>query len=291
LGLSVFWKKSWRKAVSLSIALGSFLASAWNLVLGYRFHIRGDLSVSRFGNALGGTFGQPNFLAGYLLVTLPFILLKLDQSQKRAKLFWFLVLTCQLFALILTLSRAAYVGATFVLLGWLVLRRTKGSWWGKKMVAVSAALMIIVFATVAFLPRQMEIRPDLVEQRTRERILAKGLKAFMKRPLLGWGWANFDYAFEATDWPKKLTIDVYVDKAHSSFIEILVTLGVSGFLVYVMMLKRIFQKLYFSDETDWWRQSLFLAFLVLVFHSQTNIVSIGEEALFWLILGIVGAEA
>jgi len=70
--LNLFWEKSWEKSLFLAISLGCFLTSLWTVGLGFRFHILKDYSIYHFGNALGGTFGQPNFLAGYLLVCLPF---------------------------------------------------------------------------------------------------------------------------------------------------------------------------------------------------------------------------
>jgi len=118
-----------------------------------------------------------------------------------------------------------------------------------------------------------------LQAESRERIVVKGLLAFSKKPLLGWGWANFDHAFESVDWPMKLDSDVYVDKAHSNLLEILVTAGILGFIIYLLI---IFRTLILLFD----KKVFFLTFLLFLFHSQTNVISINEEMMFWLILAI-----
>ena len=134
----------------------------------------------------------------------------------------------------------------------------------------------------------------------RERIFQKAGMAFVQRPVLGWGVANFDYAFQSNDWPIKYNNDVYVDKAHSTVVEnfvTLVVLGGLGFLgliivtlVQLVKLVKSFDKFRTSlDQFDYFNSMLLIIFILNLFHSQTNVISINEEIVFWIAGGIVAS--
>lgn len=90
-------------------------------------------------------------------------------------------------------------------------------------------------------------------------------------------------AVESVSWPVKAFPDVYVDKAHSNLLEILVTTGIFGFLIFLAIIFRALDQLF-------GKKVLLVVFLLFLFHSQTNVISINEELIFWLILGIVGSQ-
>lgn len=87
----------------------------------------GYLNTSRFAS----TLGQPNFFGHYLILVLPFSLYALIFMAKRFWLRFFisLAILAQLFCLIFTYSRAAWLGflgsIALLLLAWLVSRRFK----------------------------------------------------------------------------------------------------------------------------------------------------------------------
>lgn len=123
----------------------------------------------------------------------------------------------------------------------------------------------------------------------RERIYRKVFIGALKRPVFGWGWANVDYAFESNDWPIKVYHDVYVDKAHSEILEVLVTTGIPGLLIYLSLLIIFVKELivkYKKSRDKLWNFTLISGVVLYLFHSQTNVISIMEEIVFWLILGI-----
>lgn len=268
--ISQFWQDSWAKSVAVSLSLSNFLISLWSVFLGLRFH---------FSGPVGATFGQPNFLAGYLLVCLPFLAFLIAETKnKKEKIFWWLVLVFQLMEIFLTLSRAGIAGIFLFGAGWFLLKRKRGL--GFLGVLVIFGILGLYFV---FPPKESEFMPG-----GRERIFRKGIIAFTKRPILGWGWANFDYAFESATWPIKFNQDVYVDKAHSNLLEVLVTTGLVGFTIYLLMIIWIIREIRVIREP--WRRTILMSFLLFLFHSQTNVISINEELIFWLILGIAGGE-
>src|SRR3989344_3471603 len=123
---------------------------------------------------------------------------------------------------------------------------------------------------------------------SRERILMRGVNAFTQKPFTGWGWANFDYAFRSVDWPIRYEHDIYVDKAHGVLLEFLVTTGIFGLLAYLAILIRFFLRFLRENTVSYYT---FLSLLLFVIHSQTNIISISEELIFWILLGIVASQA
>lgn len=275
--LNIFWENSWKKGLSISIGLGAFLTSIWAVVLGLRLHLLGDLSVYRFGQAIGVTFGQPNFFGGYLLVVLPFSFWLLGQSRSKVRWFWLTAIVCQMIAIFLTFSWGAILGLILLFTAKRLLQKQQIT---KKEKIFLAIFTLVLLAAIFLVWRPARFNEHFPESRTR--IIAHGTLAFLKRPLLGWGWANFDYAFEAVEWPIKFTPDVYVDRAHSNLLEVLVTTGAAGLGVYLAIIILTLKK-------TWHDKTFFLVLLLFLFHSQTNVISIGEELIFWLVLGIANS--
>ena len=102
----------------------------------------------------------------------------------------------------------------------------------KKLVSIIAILSFVLLFFLYF--KQAKSLGFVAEGR--ERIIRKILLGVAKKPIIGWGWANVDYAFEEGIWPIKLEHEVYVDKAHSMFLEILTTTGIIGLSVYIFLL-------------------------------------------------------
>jgi O-antigen ligase len=124
---------------------------------------------------------------------------------------------------------------------------------------------------------------------SRERIFQNVIRGAVKKPVLGYGWANVDYAFNAGNWPIKFVNDVYVDKAHSEILEVLVTTGVPGLTIYLSVLYIFVKTLivkYQKSKDKIWNFTLLSIVILYLFHSQTNVISICEEIIFWLVLGI-----
>lgn len=286
--LILFWRPSWQRPTVVAISTGSILISLLSLFLTMRLYILGDASIPNWDGAIGGTFGQPKFLAGYLLVTLPFLAYL---GNRR-------VLFLQSCAIIFTFAASAALGILLFWAGWLFLGK------GRIVRRVLIPVVLILAITVGiFLVWQNKPKFPLnststeftVHPQSRERIIVKGINGFLQKPVLGWGFANFDYAFNSTVWPLKLGKlgnDVYVDKAHSTFLEALVTTGAIGLGSYLLIIGWVFWRLVKNRNKDKkWYKALFLVFLLYIFHAQTNVISIGEELFFWLVLGIVGSEA
>jgi len=270
--LVLFWENSWWRPTIVALTLGSFSTALWAI----------SSAIKHWGFPVAVSFGNPNFLAGYLLVCLPFTAYLVSKSiTKKGGVFWWVVLCCQAIALFLTLSMGGILGLLFFCLSWLSLNKSNvlKRWFGFSLLGI--VLFSALLSALVFYQRDQPDKRKVFLPESRERIFIKGILAFETKPIIGWGWANFDHAFEATPWPFKVRFDVYVDKAHSGLLEVLVTTGILGLIAYLGIILRVLWRLYRQKQ-----KILILVFLLFLFHSQTNVISVAEELVFWLIIGI-----
>jgi O-antigen ligase len=225
-----------------------------------------------WGGALGAGFGNPNLYAGYGLVTLPFVWFVVSKSRRR-----YLLLGICVFGIWVTKSVAGVAGsflmATYYLMGL------------KGFVRYAVPVFFIGIALVGynFYESQGGIERNIIVAESRRRIFEKGLRGAFARPLAGWGVANFDYAFDSVDWPVRYVDDIYVDNAHSKVFSVFVETGVVGLVLYIFAVSlgafRIVRK-----RSDGLKSAALLSLLIYLVQSQTNIVSVAEDAVFWILM-------
>lgn len=276
--IAFFFEDKWKNKTILSIVLGSLSVSIFTNYLGIQIYIIGDDAYNLWNGAVGATFGQPNYLAGYLLVTFPFTYWKWKENRYFK---WLLALISQVFAILLTLSWAAAMGIFIFLIAKILLeQKLKKKLWFFTLLSLSLVTVIGLY----FYSNQS----DQFVAESRTRIVHKLLISISNRPILGWGWTNVDYAFKDAIWPVKFDHDVYLDKAHSHILEVATTTGISGLSIYLYLLYYVSRKLYrqikVESQTEWYKL-LMLVWILVLFHSQTNVVSIAQDTIFWLIVG------
>ncbi|MEM2145782.1 MAG: O-antigen ligase family protein [Candidatus Jordarchaeaceae archaeon] len=281
LVITIFISKKLIRQTIIFFTYSSLLLSIWATINAAFYFVIHKPIIPAWDGAIGINFGNPNFLAGYLVVTLPFLSYLTDTKILTKKLA-FVSFSIQLSAILLTLSKSGVLMIFIFFFLWSLL--IKRRFWLSIFLFLLAYLFLFIFSIQFFKPADPN-NPTLVVAEGRERIIRKGLTAFTKRPVWGWGWSNFDYAFESVDWPVKFVNDVYVDKAHSHFLEILVTTGLFGLFLYLAIVLKVISNLIRKEGTD---KYLLLAFLLFIAHSQTNIISISEEIIFWIIASFSG---
>ena len=271
--VSYFWKEEFKKAISLTLFTSSALLSFVTLI---------QILRHKFGLGAAVTFGNPVFLAGYLSVAFPFSFYLFKLTNKKIYLIGLVV---QLLAVVLIGAVSSILTLIIFAILYLLFfqKRTK------RFVLISILLGIFSFLFF-FWSRNyyLENSKSLIAE-GRVRIFQNILRGFVKRPILGYGWANIDYAFEMGSWPMKFNDDVYVDKAHSQLLEILVTCGIPGLIIYLSFIFFLIRELltkYKKSGDKFWNFTLLSGVILYFFHSQTNVISISEEMIFWLILGL-----
>lgn len=237
--------------------------------------------LALWDGAVGLTFGNPNFLAGYLVVTYPAIVYFANMLHKQYTFFTVHFLSLlPLVAVGLTASRAALLCLGFF---WVTL-------WAKSMHTKSAQMMqrfliigLVVTAGVWF---KMDTHDPtiLFAAESRERIVRKMLDGWKDSPWLGYGWANAQKAFEGGVWPYVVRFDVHVDKAHSTLLEYLTTTGIIGLVGYLLLLRIVILRL--KQKSNTITGNIFWGmFLMYILYAQTNVLSISTEVIFTLMVG------
>jgi len=287
--VSLFWKNTWRNGLIKSIVIGSVGVSMWACVNGFILYVLKDSSVQNWQGAIGVSFGQPNFLTGYLLVTLPFIIYMIRKNKGRIKGVCITFLLLIIIAIGLTLSWAGLF--CLLLLVFYFILKLRLNKIGKIIFVITLLFSFIACICVYSFFRNKDF---IAESRTR--IYMRSMIGVVRRPFLGWGWANADSAINSSVWPLPITFDVYVDKAHSHVLEVLVTSGIFGLLIYILIIVRVywilirlFQRSSHANERLWY-ETWILVFSLFIIHSQTNVISINQEIFFWLTAGIAGYE-
>lgn len=268
-----------KQQIARAIWSGGLVVSCLAILEWYTGTFFGFSSGGWSDHAVGATFGQPNFLGGYLAVTLGFGIYLLSQTSK---LWQKIIVLVSIVTVLLGIGTTQSWGAIITVVVVFV------SWWGltKKSLIKLVLVVMGIAGSVGITWYQLQHWQADVYPDSRLRIVRQLLVAWQQRPLLGWGWANVDYAFESNSWPIDFQHDVYVDKAHSTLLEVLVTTGLVGMLIYLIMIGVIGRKYYQKANKDAWAQTLFVVLIAYIIHSQTNVISIGEEFIFWTILGV-----
>lgn len=226
--------------------------------------------VYTFNGRAAGTFGNPNFAAGFLALSFPYLI----YHPKIKPIFKIIMTPIFLAALLFTQSRSGLLAFLTVLL-LLLIRKYK---YGLALIIPIIILSLILIFKI--IPRFSPFNNQLV-------IWQKSLVAISKKPWFGWGVERFDVAFYKSLIPNK-DFDLYhirVDKAHNEILEYAVTGGITTMIVYLLLVITCIKNLLKQKQTLWYWTNLsaLAAYLVL---SQLNVLNITEYIFFYLILAV-----
>lgn len=239
--------------------------------------------ASAWEGNIGVTFGQPNFLAGYLLLTLPIGLHELIHANTiKERVFHILLIILTGLLLFVTDSQGALLGVPLTGLVFFFLFHKKMLW----------AVLTVLLCITIFVSANLYLQRETPSPESRTRLYYTLGAAILDKPVFGWGYAQVSTAFKANPWLVERQHDVYVDKAHSHFLETFVTLGTVGGFVYLGFIGYV---LLFARtrilSSPWKTHSTYIVLscmlLVFLYHAQTNVLSINEEVYFWILVGIL----
>ena len=276
--VSYFWQEKYKETISLTFFASSLILCVLTFT---------EIVTRKFGLGTAATFGNPVFLAGYLVCSLPFYYYFLENINLHK--IWKIILSVFPVLTIVLTEVSGAIAIMAVYLGFETARKVDRKY--------RFLLLVIGFAVstaVACLWLKDFSREKFMSPQGRDRIYHRVFAGTLKKPVFGWGWANVDYAFESNYWPLKVYHDIYVDKAHSGLLEIMATTGIPGLSIYLYFLYVFYKELivkYKKSGGKLWSFTLLSAALLYLFHSQTNVISIMEEIIFWLVVGIVLSRA
>ena len=233
------------------------------------------LSVLAITKGVGGwsVFGNPNFLAGYLVTIFPAYF-----SFRRGGLMKLIILIILLHHTALLFTQS-WVGVILVVGYWIWRVRHRS----KLVYPLIITLVGCLVVAVSIFGKQAAdslVASNHYHADSRARVYLKMVLGGVRRPWLGYGVANADYAFEAIDWPMKFGSDIYVDKAHGSLLEVFVTSGLVGLAAYLALIGYVFCRALRS------RGEVGAILLLSFLFAQTNIISVSQEVVFWVLAGL-----
>src|SRR3990172_6424700 len=247
--LSVFFKteQDWRRFFAVT-------ASA-SLFVGFHALLQkaGIFESVQGGDRVGGTIGNPAFLASYLLLVLPFFLaLMIHSREKWLKFFWIAGFFFQLLIIFFSGTRSTFLGIAAGIFAWLILflaisSRESGLVRWRRAGAAVLVFFLIFAASIFFFRENIARYSDrlvflssgkLLEDKTvraRLNLWNISFEAFGERPWLGYGQDNFEYAYNEFYRAEMYDQEPYFDRAHNVFFDWLISSGIFGLLAYLLV--------------------------------------------------------
>jgi len=291
----------WQKAITLSLAVAipTAITSAYGILqrLGLDF-LTWEADIFENWRAFS-TNGNPVSLGGFLVFALPISLgAALLCQRKWQKIAGFSAFVLGSLCLYATNSQGAWFGAvlSMVVLSYFVGVIKNHKW--LKVASALVVLAIIIFVTVLFIQRSSLIFEGA--NQTRLLIYNVAWRAFLAKPIFGWGFDNFHLAiqrFVDSSYTSAMPPDMITDKAHNVFLEMLVTTGIVGALLYFFLIAfsmyQGFKNLQRYPYPDNHIVALWISGAVGYFaYMATGITDLVGLPLFWITLGfLVGPPA
>lgn len=302
-------KEQWLKFLDLTILIGVLSAV-------YGFGQKTDIKffVGSGGRArIFGTLGNPALFAGYQILTL-FLAITFyfrNDNGRNKKLFYAGFAITNIIAVLMTAVRGSLLAIVVGLLCFLLLRflfygshRAKKAFiWLVVSGILFAAFSLLFFHDSKFVQqspywrRLTDISPTTFTVKTRFWAWEAGLKGWADGPryvLLGYGPENFNIPFSKYFNPKFFTgpgAETLFDRAHNMFVEILVTMGLLGFLAYAGIFVVIFKTLWrlAKQHPDGRIYGIGLISLILAYivHNSFIFDTSANFIIFFIILGFI----
>ncbi|HTY39628.1 MAG TPA: O-antigen ligase family protein, partial [Candidatus Paceibacterota bacterium] len=309
LGDGFPWKKYLRVSFCVSVitAIGAAIQPwSWQFFLD-------QSGVTRPGSF----FGNPTFLAAYLLFNIFFGLwFAFEAWTERARAWAALYVglsAFEVYIIFLTQTRGALLGLAAGAGAWLLAQAFGGSrapvFAARSPRFLAAACLIVLllgfggFWATRHLPFWQNVPGvrrltglTLQSADIQARLIALDIawKSFEARPFLGYGFENFKYPFDTYYEPKLLRSgfsETYFDKPHNILVEYAVVGGVVGLLAYLAMLSVVAWTLARAARLRAFRPFGFAMFTAYIVQNIFVFDTFGGLLAWFLLLGYIGAEA
>jgi O-antigen ligase len=193
-----------------------------------------------FYNRAFGIFGNPNYLAVFLISSIPFFGLILNNKSRLIKIFSLAGLIITLSSLFLTGCRSAWIALIVsLLITGLIIAIQKKRYKLLLLAITTIFITICVFTFQQFqntpsLSRLSLTKNNLGSLTTRLYLQKSGLQLFKEHPLIGSGQDTIAGRIEPYLPEYLKSNDVfYIDRTHNEFLDILIMQGLLGFIAYI----------------------------------------------------------
>jgi len=246
------------------------------------------------------TFGQPNFLASWLLLVIPLsVYFIFKYKQKLLKFFFFLIFLAQLACLFFTSSRGGLVALILTIFLYIIYLvffvRLKSI--QKYFICFGLLLVMIcsLWGLNYFLPGRITSLLDMStgSQAARINFFQAAADAIIKKPLFGYGLENGGEVFISyyqSDWGVFGGVSSTTDKAHNLILDTILSSGYWGLVCYSILYYFFFRLAYKNIiEKKMIAQSLVLLLggAAYLFSLMFSFSIVAGELYFWLFLGLL----
>ena len=259
-------------------------------------------------NYLSGSFGNNIFLAVYSMLHLFLAgFLFFEEKKKLNKIIVLAILFFNLFIMLKASSRGALVGLGAGLFVFLLFKVFTFRSLRPKIIVLSLLFILIagfVLLNLASLQKASWLgkTPYFIQRLSSifkgdwSRTTAWGiaLQGFKERPLLGWGWENFNIPFNLHFHPHYLSYgpaNTWFDRSHNEILDILCLTGILGLAAYLALFFSIFYL--FKKSSGGKKNSLLFLFLLLIAYFVQNLFVFdtpGPLIVFFFSLGLFYRE-
>lgn len=293
LGLRFLKEITLKNALDIMLVAAA-LSSAYAIFqnLGYEFIWYFNIG-KEFGSYSYSTFGNPNFISSFILLSLPIgIVFLLLTKNKYAKIYYFIIdLLCAV-TLAVTYARSSLLGvfcALFIL--FIFAPGRKILFKNKKIIFSFVGILLILFlcwparkdeynksqdiyqATESFFsnPKNLtlNVSEKALKQSYHQRLMAWtcGIENFKQKPLLGNGWGSWQLKYAPCQgelvlkYPPLNNLMTQSNSAHNVLIEILSNSGALGLLCYLIFICLVFWgfRKYYKEEKNIENKLFYLA--------------------------------
>ncbi|MFA6994892.1 MAG: O-antigen ligase family protein [Patescibacteria group bacterium] len=246
------------------------------------------------------TFGQPNFLASWLLLVIPLSLyLFLISRRVLTKFACLLMFSVQLIALFLTGSRGGLLALLFVSALFLIYLLSRASWSRFRKYLVILFFVILSFSSLWVLDYYSHGRVRQLadfsqgSSGVRLNIYQAASEAIKARPLWGYGLENEGDIFikyYLPDWGVYGNVGQSADRAHNLILDILLSTGVYGLILFSLYYYFFFNLVRDNLKNNWQRSltlALGLGAIGYLISLLFNFTVVAAEVYFWLFLALL----
>jgi O-antigen ligase len=263
------YAREWMKTVAIVGTISSVIVMVQYLQI-YLFHI----PILSYAGRPIGTFGNPNFAAGYL--ALSYVFAYVVSPTRKYKI----VATLVFGTAILCTASLSGIGSFLAvfLVHWL------SKQWKKMFITIVLALVVSSGMYVAYSQRT----PSSFDRRSV--IWGKAVQATLAKPIIGWGPENFAQAFNTYIREEELhLLHIRIDKAHNEQLEVSVAGGLIGLGLYGALMILLFKHAItlYSRSQDPFLLAICVGFVV---YGSFNVISISQYILYFFSIGIAGQK-
>lgn len=276
---------------SWAVVASALAVSILALVQFISLYFLGNLDQLLYSGRVISTFGQPNFLASFLVMSLPFFWYLQLTSKGIKKYLTILAGSLVILATILTFSRSSWLALLLLIIIW-------GLYHWRMFLGLLIGL-ILLYALLANLFPLLVFREwsrfqvdlgALWSAENRTLIAERSQELIGKRPLFGYGAENFILSFPQVVRGDDLGLkDIVVDSAHNLFLDIAVETGLVGLIIFILLLTAVFIKGLKSlgHQKSNFTAILLVVIIVFLTSHQFSVLSLVPLLLFFMSCGAV----